>query len=73
MAKEDALLEEFVNDLDLLIIKYQDQFEPHNLAGMLLSRVTLLTTGDPATGKHLLMYVWRKLDELEQSNPGQYL
>jgi hypothetical protein len=28
---------------------------------------------DPATAKHLLKFVWEKFDEIEQSNPGQYL
>jgi hypothetical protein len=28
---------------------------------------------DPSVGKELLKFVWNKLDELEQSNPGQYL
>jgi len=40
---------------------------------MLLSRVTLLMSTDPIVGKELLKFVWTKLDELEQSNPGQYL
>lgn len=70
---QDQLIEQFVRELDQLALAYEEDFESHNLAGMLLSRVTLLMTGDPATGKHLLMYVWNKLDELEQSNPGQYL
>ena len=66
-------LEEFIQDLDRVIMAYHDRFEAHNIAGMLLSRVALLMTSDPETGKGLLMFVWRKLDELEQSNPGQYL
>jgi hypothetical protein len=74
MAKhDDDYLLAFVNDLDAVILKYQDQFENHNLAAMMLSRITLLMTHDPATGKGLLQFVWDKLDELEQSNPGQYL
>jgi hypothetical protein len=72
MHKDDDILA-FVNDLDEVILKYQDLFENHNLAGMMLSRITLLMTSDPATGKGLLQFVWDKLDELEQSNPGQYL
>jgi len=35
--------------------------------------VTLLMVADPSVGKALVQYVWDKLDELEQSNPGQYL
>jgi hypothetical protein len=72
MHEDDDILA-FVNDLDEVILKYQDLFENHNLAGMMLSRITLLMTSDPATGKGLLKFVWDKLDELEQSNPGQYL
>lgn len=70
---DDDRLLEFVNDLDAVILKYQDEFQPHNVAGVLLSRVTLLMSQDPETGKGLLKYVWEKLDELEQSNPGQFL
>lgn len=70
---DDKIIEAFVNELDELIIKYQDQFQAHNIAGMLLSRVTLLMSTDPETGKGLLKFVWERLDELEQSNPGQFL
>lgn len=73
MDEDDQTIEDFVNDLDELIMKYQDKFAAHNITGMLLSRVTLLMSTDPAVGKHLLKFVWEKLDELEQSNPGQYL
>ena len=69
----DDKLEELVNDLDEVILKYQEDFQAHNVAGILLSRVTLLMSTDPATGKELLKFVWNKLDELEQSDPGQYL
>ena len=70
---EDKDLIEFVADLDLLIMKYQDKFAAHQICGMLLSRVTLLSSEDPVTGKGLLKFVWEKLDELEQAHPGQYL
>jgi len=73
MHDNDEILEEFVNELDALIVKWSDQFEPHNISGILLSRITLLMTSDPATAKGLLQFVWDKMDELEQSNPGQYL
>jgi len=73
MDNEDKDIEDFVNDIDAVIIKYQDKFQAHNLAGMMLSRITLLMSTDPATGKGLLKFVWERLDELEQSNPGQYL
>jgi hypothetical protein len=70
---DDGKLEELVNDLDEVILKYQEDFQAHNVAGILLSRVTLLMSTDPAVGKELLKFVWNKLDELEQSDPGQYL
>jgi len=70
---DDNALVEFVNDLDAIIAKYQHVFPPHNMSGILLSRITLLMVDDPVTGKELLKFVWNKLDELEQSNPGQYL
>lgn len=70
---DDGKLEELVNDLDEVILKYQEDFQAHNVAGILLSRVTLLMSTDPAVGKELLKFVWKKLDELEQSDPGQYL
>jgi hypothetical protein len=73
MDDEDKDVVAFVNDLDELIVKYQDKFSAHNITGMLLSRVTLLMSTDTEVGKELLKFVWTKLDELEQSNPGQYL
>lgn len=73
MADEDKTIEDFINDLDLVISQYQDKFANHNIAGMLLSRVTLLMSTDTIVGKELLKFVWNKLDELEQSDPGQYL
>lgn len=70
---DEEKLKQFVFALDEVIAEYTDEFAPHNIAGVLLSRVTLLMTADPLTGKELLKYVWEKLDELEQSNPGQFL
>jgi hypothetical protein len=70
---DDKELVEFVEDLDTVIAKYRHVYEPHHIAGILLSRVTLLMADDPPTGKGLLKFVWEKLDELEQSNPGQFL
>jgi hypothetical protein len=57
----------------MVIAEHQDKYPPHSIAGILLSRVTLLMISDPLVGKELLKFVWNKLDELEQSNPGQYL
>jgi hypothetical protein len=73
MDDDDKDIEDFIRDLDEVIFKYQDKFEAHNITGMLLSRITLLMSTDTETGKRLLQFVWDKLDELEQSNPGQYL
>jgi hypothetical protein len=69
----DKDIEDFIKDLDLIIMKYQDTFESHNVAGILLSRVTLLMTMDPGVGKQLLKYVWEQLDEIEQSDPGSMI
>jgi hypothetical protein len=73
MDDNDKELIEFVGELDELIVKWGEKYPPHNMSGILLSRVTLLMSTDPECGKGLLKFVWNKLDELEQSNPGQYL
>jgi len=73
MENDDKDLVEFVTELDNLIVKWGDIYSAHNLSGILLSRVTLLMSTDPIVGKELLKFVWNKLDELEQSNPSQYL
>jgi hypothetical protein len=69
----DGDIEAFVKDLDQVIFRYEGRFDSHNIAGMLLSRVTLLMTMDPAVGKHLVKYVWEKLDEIEQADPGNMI
>jgi hypothetical protein len=68
----DERLEELVRALDLVIDEFKD-FEAHNIAGVLLSRVTLLMTMDPSVGKHLCKYVWEQLDAIEQANPGSMI
>ena len=73
MNNDDKNIEEFIYDLDNVIAKHGNNFESAGIAGMLLSRVTLIMTNDIATGKELIKFVWEKLDELEQSNPGKYL
>ena len=73
MEYDDKDIEDFINEIDQVILKYEDKFQAHNIAGMLLSRITLLMSTDPETGKGLLKFVWEKLDELGQSNSGQYL
>ena len=70
---DDETLVTLVNELDQVILRYQSEFPPHSIAGVLLSRVTLLCASDPATGKGLVKFVWEKLDELEQSDPNSYL
>jgi len=69
----DKDLEDFIDELDKLIMSYEDRFEAHNVAGMLLSRVTLLCTMDPAVGKELVKYVWEQLDIIEQADPGNMI
>jgi len=69
----DQQIVEFLRGLDDLIMEQQDNFSAHELSGMMLSRITLLMSNDLTVGKELLKFVWDKLDELEQSNPGQFL
>lgn len=68
----DEELVQLVNQLDDLILANQTVAN-HNLAGVLLSRVVLLMTQDPKTGKDLVKYVWEKLDEIEAADPNSYL
>jgi hypothetical protein len=70
---DDLQLLEFVRSIDNLVIEWQDRYTQGEIAGILLSRVTLLLTSDPTIGKQLMMHAWNAFDELEQSNPGQYL
>lgn len=65
-------LAQIVDEIDAVIFKYP-HWEAHNIAGILLSRVTLLMTMDPSVGKELVKYVWEKLDEIEQADPGNML
>lgn len=66
---EDDRLVELVDDIDDLLLEHQDM-GAHNLAGVLLSRVVLLVQNEPALGKDLVRYVWERLDQMEQDNPG---
>jgi len=72
MSVDDKRLEELVAKLDEVIQQFPDM-EPHNISAILLSRITLLMTMDPATGKELLKYVWTQLDEIEQADPGSMI
>jgi hypothetical protein len=68
----DEQLESMVHQLDAVIKQFPD-CEAHNIAGVLLSRFTLLMTMDPTVGKHLVKYVWEQLDEIESADPGSML
>jgi hypothetical protein len=72
MSVDDKRLEELVAKLDAVIEQFPDMM-PHNISAILLSRVTLLMTMDPATGKGLLKYVWEQLDAIEQADPGSMI
>ena len=65
----DAELDTLINQLDAVLLQY-NHCPAHEVAGALLSRITLLMTMDPSVGKHMLKFVWEKLDEIEQANPG---
>jgi hypothetical protein len=72
MSVDDKRLDELVAKLDAVIEQFPDM-APHNISAILLSRVTLLMTMDPATGKGLLKYVWEQLDQIEQADPGSMI
>jgi len=66
---KDSELNTLIDQLDTVLLQY-NHCPAHEVAGALLSRITLLMTMDPAVGKHMLKFVWEKLDEIEQANPG---
>jgi len=68
----DTELDTLINQLDAVLLEYQ-HCQPHEVAGALLSRITLLMTMDPAVGKHMLKFVWEKLDEIEQADPNSMI
>lgn len=68
----DEEMNEIVNRVDKVIKDYP-HIPPHNLTAVLLSRIVLLMTMDPSTGKDLLKYVWQQLDEIEQADPGSMI
>lgn len=65
----DTELNTLIDQLDTVLLQY-NHCPAHEVAGALLSRITLLMTMDPSVGKHMLKFVWEKLDEIEQANPG---
>ena len=66
---KDSELNSLIDQLDSVLLQY-NHCPAHEVAGALLSRITLLMTMDPSVGKHMLKFVWEKLDEIEQANPG---
>ena len=68
----DQELDRLIDSLDTVLLQY-NHCPAHEIAGALLSRITLLMTMDPSVGKHMLKYVWEKLDEIEQANPGNMI
>lgn len=62
-------LHDIVEAIDEVLHDYK-HLGAHNLAGILLSRVVLLTEHEPALGKDLVRYVWERLDGIEQDRPG---
>lgn len=70
--EQEEELVKLVRDLDDVINKH-NEFEPHNIAGVLLSRVVLLMQDNPEIGKDLVRYVWERLDDIEQGDIGNML
>jgi len=66
---DEEELHDIVDHLDELLHEHKEM-GAHNLAGILLSRVVLLTEQTPSLGKDLVRYVWERLDQMEQDNPG---
>jgi hypothetical protein len=71
--EKDLIIEQLVDDIDQVIKPYEGELNAIDVAGVLLSRVTLLCTMHPEIGKGLVRFVWEKLDEIEQANPGNML
>ena len=65
---DEEELHDIVDQLDEVLHEYK-HLGAHNLAGILLSRVVLLTEHEPALGKDLVRYVWERLDGIEQDRP----
>jgi hypothetical protein len=72
LAKE-PYINQLVDDIDQVIKGYEGSLNSVDVSGVLLSRVTLLCTMHPEIGKGLVRFVWEKLDEIEQANPGNML
>jgi hypothetical protein len=70
---KDALIDSLIEDIDRVIDTYAGGLNSVDVAGVLLSRVTLLMTMHTEIGKGLVRYVWEKLDEIEQADPGNMI
>jgi hypothetical protein len=68
--EKEVYIDALVEDMDSLIRQYEGMLNAIDVTGVLLSRVTLLCTQHPEIGKGLVRFVWEKLDEIEQANPG---
>lgn len=66
-------IKDLVDRIDVVIGDALEDMESHNIAAILLSRVTHLLADDPSVGKGLVRVVWEQLDEIEQENPGDIL
>lgn len=69
-AAKQPYIDTLIEELDSVIHGYGDVLNAIDVAGVFLSRVTLLCTMHPEIGKGLVRFVWEKLDEIEQANPG---
>jgi len=69
-ADKEWYINSLVDEIDIVIKGFEGPLNAVDVAGVLLSRVTLLMTMHPEIGKGLVRYVWEKLDEIEQANPG---
>jgi hypothetical protein len=68
--EKEVYIDALVEDMDSLIRQYEGMLNAIDVTGVLLSRVTLLCTTHTEIGKGLVRFVWEKLDEIEQANPG---
>jgi len=70
---KEPFINQLVDDIDQVIKGYEGTLNAVDVAGVLLSRVTLLCTMHTEVGKGLVRFVWEKLDEIEQADPGSML
>jgi len=70
---KEPYIDSLIEELDMIIASYEGPLNAVDVAGVLLSRVTLLMTMHTEIGKGLVRYVWEKLDEIEQADPGNMI